>query len=51
MVRTEGLGVRFDSILKVDVKKEFEKDSIFEHELIEKVGLKRKKRRKSHHTK
>lgn len=51
MVRTESLGVRLDSILKVDVKKEFEKDSIFEDELIEKVGLKRKKRRKLHHTK
>lgn len=51
-MRPEGLWVQFDSMPKVDVKKEFEKDSISEHELIEKIRLKRKKEKKvSNHTK
>lgn len=34
MMRPEGLGVQFDSMSKAGVEKEYEKDSIFEHEII-----------------
>lgn len=33
-MRARGLGVWFDSVLMVGVEKEFENDSLFEHDVI-----------------